>query len=347
MKFKTQLQVLTKLENETRRDLRQLEDAGARQFVDLWDVTRIELAAAVMREYRQDFPRGDWDVVQAEQKGTLRRIRRSVNERVGHFRNQASSFMRGALRQIYKAELARGIWMLDSTTPESVTVGQPSRARTHESSAPQDYAAGWQDALDGWIRAYEDTFAANLRLEALHEGTLEDAADEVDATKIGGAVPANKFQSLFTNQALIAMQDARDDIAGANGGGGDDDAGTDTGGLDVEEIWMTMEDSGVCPICDAYDGKPYADVGDDIPAHFNCRCYMRIVPKPWAELLRSGNAADKETALKMDDAGLVPDSMAIRGVDGELVGTIVVPFEKWAGGRGTTIYNMAIIGVTP
>ena len=330
MKYKLQLQVLEKLEDQTRKALRKIEDQRAAEFVKLWHDAKLDLAASIMREYHQDFPRGSWDIVQANNRGTLRRMRVAVTERLGHFRNEAANLMTKSLRELYKAEIERGLWMLDQVTPGNVIAVRPLRA--HESAAPQDYAAGWKDALDGWVQSFEDTLAANLRLEALHEGSIDDAADEVDAAKIGNSVPSNKFQSLFTNQSLIVMQEARDDLSEAN-----DD-------MVAEEIWMTMEDTVVCPICNEYDGHPYSEVDDEIPAHFNCRCYTRIVPASWAALLRSGNQEDRDTALAMDDKGLVPSSMAILDDDGSLTATSAVSFDNWTQGRGQQLYGTAIRG---
>jgi hypothetical protein len=88
----------------------------------------------------------------------------------------------------------------------------------------------------------------------------------------------DKLRALVTTQSLMAQDDARDDLAGANGG------------IVAEEIWQTMEDAAVCYICAPYDGRRLEDVDDEIPAHFNCRCYARLVPHTWAALLRSTDA---------------------------------------------------------
>lgn len=331
MKPRIQGRVLEKLELETRRDLRRLEDACSTHLLGLWATAKADIQDAVAREYRLGFGRQPWTLPEAEHKGTLARIASTARERLARFEHEAKDYMRSAFERIYREEAARALWMLDVLTPPS-HYPRPPRRSPREADAPRDYRAGWDDALGAWIASYQDTLRANLRLEALNEGDAADAVDEVDATQVGGQDPARKISTLFANQAIQAQAQAQADVLDAN----EDDV--------AEEIWMTMEDARVCDVCDEYDGKPIEEVPDEIPAHFNCHCYTRIVPRAWAEMLRSGSPAEKEAALRMDDAGLVPDAMAILNDRGDLVGHFTIEFSDWVDGRGADIYGQNIAG---
>ena len=152
------------------------------------------------------------------------------------------------------------------------------------------------------------------------------------AARVDGFDPAYKFSSMLTDQILRSQRDARADVADEN-----DD-------LSAEEIFQTMEDSAVCEDCNSQDGVKVEDV--DVSGHvygFGCRCFERIVPRPFAELLRGGDDDEKDAALMADARGLVPDAMVVKGADGELVGTFTMPFEKYVRGRAD-IAGMSLSG---
>jgi hypothetical protein len=332
MRRQTQPQALKRLTRETRQSVRALEDQGREFLLAVWDATKHDLETLIIREYRQDFPKGNWTAAGAAHRDTLGRIQRAAGERLDHFRSQVREFFPGAMRELAEHEAHRQLWMLDVLTPPSLRV-KPPMLKPREALAPQDYSAGWYEALDNWVQAFQETLGANLRLEALHEGGAMDAADEVGSTLIGGFDPSDKFKALFTNQALLAQQAARDGVADSNEE------------LVAEEIWRTMEDTGVCPICDPRDGVSLSEIGDEIPAHFNCRCFSQLVPRDWATLLRSGDPDDREVARMMDDADMVPNAMAVRGPNGELTAHFTIDFNKWTQGRGADLGSMNIVGV--
>lgn len=345
MKFRTQADVLDRLEPETRRAMRVLEAGHLAVLNNLWGATVKNIEGVVMREFRQDFRNDKWDAVTAHQRGTLARIKNGAAQCLRTFSLNYKDQAKRALKSVYIAEAQRGQWMLDQTTPANITVKQavpgirraakkPSR-RKREADSSADYVTTWQEALDAYMEAWADAFASQMRLTALHEGTITDAADAVDATRLGGASTSGKFGGLFINTALEAMQDARGDLAETNGD------------IVSEEIWQTLEDSRVCPICEEYDGVTLEEVGDEPPAHFWCRCFARIVPKAWAELLRSGDEDQKAAALAMDDRGLVPDAMAIRNANGELVNTFTVKFEQWLAKNPWFESQMSVWGTGP
>ena len=316
MKFKTQSQVLEKMESETRQTMRKHEELFCGTFLKMWEQTRKDLKAAIAVEYIQDFSSGTWDIATANGKGTIYRIEKTITETLTHFHNTAHTFIKGALAEVHKQEILRALWMLDQTTPLHVKPVYPI-TKPREAATPRDYKAGWPEALDTWIKSYKDALMGNLRMEILHEGGVADAAAEVDKAKIDNFDPAYKFESLFSTNAIQAEADARRYVADSNPE------------IVMTEIWQSMEDSRECETCAEYNGRERADVPDDMPVHFNCRCYYRLVPKPWADALASGDADMIAAAHAMDAQGLVPDAMAIMGPDGKLVAHLTVDFPTW------------------
>lgn len=314
MSFPNQKTVIVKLERETRKAVRALEDKHAAGLLKLWRHAKRDLEMMVMHIYRRDFGRGTWDIVGAAQRDTLNHIHLQSARILVKFRDDAFQHVRMALRDTRREETLRHAWMLDQLTPPSYKPRIPARAL--EADSPRDYKATWLQAIENWIASYHDALTANMRLEALHEGSLHDAADEIDATMIGGTDPENKFYSLFSTEAIQAQDDARSEFADANG-----DAV-------AEEVFLTLEDGRVCDECDDYDGHPVDEV-ERPPVHFNCRCYTSIVPKVWADLLANGTPDEQQAALDMEDRGLVPSAMAVRDADGDLVGTVSVTFNTW------------------
>lgn len=320
MKFKTQAKTLSGMEIETRRAMRALEDKHVVELEKLWAEAKDELEQAIMAEYRRDFGRGPWDVTQANQRGTLSRIHARAGQILKAFHDQAHPFIKQALRDHRDTECLRAAWMLDQVTPPSYKAGVPFRS-LHEAGAPDapgDFPTSWSDTLANWLRAYQDALASNLRMEALHGGSLHDAADEVDAARIDNFDPTYKLRQLLASEIIQAQQDARSEVADAN-----EDMAAD-------EVWLTLEDSSVCEECDSYEGKSLSVIHDEPPAHFNCRCYTAVVPKPWAKMLAGGNEDERLAARRVDELGLVPQAMVITDANGMPVATVTVSFDDWA-----------------
>ncbi|MFA5937354.1 MAG: phage minor head protein [Candidatus Paceibacterota bacterium] len=317
------------MEEETRRRQRALEDVYSGQVVSIWGHTLKEMRASITEIYRQDFGKETWDITSAYSKGTLARIGGEVGGTLAAFKVLATKRIMVALSHIREEERLRALWMIDQATPGSYMPKVPYRTR--EADTPRDAKATWQQTLDTWTDTYHTQLVNNLRMEALHEGDIHDAADEPASTRIDNFDPEYKLRSMFAGESIKAEADARRAIYDEN-----DE-------VLEEEIWVTMEDSVVCPICAEYDGKPLSEVQEDIPAHYNCRCYTRFVPRAWADMLRSGDPDDREMALKMDDAGLVPDSMAIRSEKtGAIIGRAIVTFEEWKSSRGMNIMGAVV-----
>lgn len=321
----TQAKALARMEEETRKEMRRLEDAYNTELEKLWQRTLKAISDCIMRNYRQDFGREKWDITSAHAKGTLGRIQSETAFLVGQFKEQARQLVARGLGHIHEEERLRALWMIDQTTPNSFTPKTPfSPAR--EADNPRDSKAGWSDALSTWMDTFYTNLNTNLRMEALHEGSIHDAADEAASTKVDNYDPSYKLRSMFATAAIRTQADARRDVFDSN-----------EEVMEVE-IWQTMEDGVVCPICEDYDGKPLSEVNDTIPAHYNCRCYTRFVPVAFSKMLQSGDPVEKEIALRMDDAGLVNDALAVVSEKtGNLIGRAIVSFEDWKSERGYNI----------
>lgn len=321
----TQAKALARMEEETRTEMRRLEDAYNSELAARWQRTLKNISACIMRNYRQDFGREKWDLTAAHAKGTLGRIQTETAFLVGQFKQEAAAFISKSLGHIHQEERLRALWMIDQTTPGSFTP-KATFAPAREADNPRDAKATWADALSTWMETYHTNLNTNLRMEALHEGDLASAADEAETTRVDNFDPAYKLKSMFATSAIRTQADARRAIFDSN-----EDV------MEVE-IWQTMEDGIVCPVCEEYDGKPLSEVNDSIPAHYNCRCYSRFVPVAYSQMLSSGDPAEKEMALRMDDAGLIDDALpVISEKTGELIGRAIVRFEDWKAERGYNI----------
>ena len=113
----------------------------------------------------------------------------------------------------------------------------------------------------------------------------------------------------------------------------------------AEEIFQTMEDGSVCEDCDSQDGKRIEDVDMTLDHVFgyNCRCFTRIVPSDFAELLRNGDKSERQAAMTRDALGLVPDAMAVSDPDtGRLKAHVIIDFGDWMDSeRGLSIMGTA------
>ena len=342
MSYPTQRGTLNRLEAETRKAGRKFEDAAIAALRQDWEQTKDAIKGMVMLEYRRGFGSEKWALGSAGH--TLDHMGRIAMNLLIGFHDRATPLIRNASRQAYRHEAMRQVWMLDMLTPPSYKPRLPERA-LREAGAPRPGAVAvtWEQALGEWLRAYAANLGTNLRLEALHEGGITDAADEVDKAKIDGFEPGYKFSSVITDQVLLAQREARSDVADTN-----DD-------LVAEEIFQTMEDGRVCEDCDSQDGKRLEDV--EMLPHvygFNCRCFERIVPRAFAELLRNGSDEERQAALDADARGLVPDAMAIKDPDSGLIPSeqtlkahIFVDFDKWMGQEGMSISGRAGAAMVP
>ena len=325
MAYPRQGPVLARLERETRIEGRRWEEECVEALVWAWRSAKGLVRSTILAEYRRRHGSDTWSLA------TAGSVLDAIGEISGHilsdFRDLGFKMVSSSIRNAYTEEVMRKMWMLDQVTPASRRPKTP-RHRVVETDRPDQYYATWKQAMSEWLFAYHSGLLTNLRLVALHEGGAGDAADEADATKVGGFNPEYKLASMLTNQYLLAQRLGRKDVADANGD------------LISEEVFQTMEDASVCPDCDSQDGVQVDRI--KIEGHvygFNCRCFERVVPESFASLLRDGTAEEKEAALLADARGLVPDSMVIYDPDThDIKAHEVVTFGEWEKGMAVEGY---------
>ena len=321
---RTQAQAIERLEKESIRSIDAITALGAESLARMWQTTRSWLKDAVEEEYRRDFARSTWNVTDAIRCGTIHRIDQSVAQALSDFRDASVSFASRTFKEVYKESVLRSVWILDQVTPPKVDARLPQSRMFAEAAGPvylgPDEDTTWKVRWSAWMDAYRQSLNNNLKLGAINESTIDDAIDEVDATRPGSpqADLWTAIERIYDHQAVAVSANAQRDVANANQG------------IGVIEIWQTRYYDRVCDICDANKGLTREEADDVIPAHPNCGCYWRLVPKDWADLLKSGDAEDRELAKTMDAFGEVPSAMLIYNDAGALVGSTIVEFEDWA-----------------
>jgi hypothetical protein len=325
MSYPKQDSVTKRLQAESMKSLYGLVDNQWREVDRMWRETRRDLRLHIMDTYRQHFGDRPWSLAGLQgSSGT--QIFGGIATRLERFKAESKATAKNSLNGIYKNGILRYAWVLDQTTPPSYQVRVPYRMRLFEAGVIQVYSGEeavrkWADRWDSWVDAYQGSLINNLRLGAINESNMQSSADEVDATRAGSPTAdlLEALRRIFESEAISAISAAEDIV------------GTVNDGAMAEEIWQTVHDGDVCDICEPYDGFSADEIPDDIPAHPNCRCYWRIVPVAWAELLRSGGVDDRQLAIEMDARGLVPNSMAIRDERGNVVAYTIVDFMDWVG----------------
>jgi hypothetical protein len=312
-----------RLHAESIKDLHGKVDGGWKKIDKRWKETRRALRSHIMDTYRQYFGNGPWDLAAFAASGANHAMFGGVTNRLEEFKHYSMAEAKKQLNDIYKHSILRHAWILDQLTPPCYKTRIPHRFRLYEADIIQVYqgaqaSARWQNRWTAWVDAYNTSLISNLRLGAINASNMSDSADEVDATRAGSPMYdlVDALNRIFESQAIYAISAGEQTVANVNG-----DAG-------VEEIWQTVHDFSVCEICEPLDGLTVEEAGVP-PEHPNCRCYLRIVPASWAELLRAGDIEDQMLAKTMDAQGLVPNAMVIRDEAGQTVGYDIVDFGRW------------------
>lgn len=318
--------VMERLERENLRAIDKIVEAGALETRAMWESAKEAIRNTIMREYRQAFGSQTWNVMEAASRGVLHRISMYAAEDLAQFHERSVRHVARVLREVYKQGVLRQAWALDQITPPSRKVALPNTSLLREAASdyrgPDDDTT-WKLRWSAWTDAYLSSLNQNLKLGAINSSTIGDAADEVEATRPGSpsADMWDALSRIFGNQTEIAYAMAASDVADAN---------PDFG---VDEVWQTRAYIRVCDICEANAGLTKEEASDSIPAHPNCGCFWRLVPRTWVSLLKSGDANDRATARAMDAAGQVPNAMLVRDEEGKLVGATIVKFEDWVFGQ--------------
>lgn len=333
--FKRQADVLGSLELRVRAEMRAMEEADARRLRDLWEKAQDAMRGAILTEYHHDFKAERWTLLAARQRGTLLRIERRTKELTRAFVAAAVDLIRTSKRDVWREETLRALWVIDMTTPRHISVKVPpfKRAPATEAAPSKGVAQGvsgeaarvlWRDRFSTWADAYHQTLNQNLKLGAMNASAADQAADEVEVSRPGS--PAVSFGQIIDRilrlEVISSEVAARDQVYDANQD------------MLADEIWQTMTDGRVCDLCDSQNGLSRADVTVDMPAHPICRCFYRLVPKDWAELMRG---ADKDFARQLDVARLVPDAMVLFDDAGRPRAAVVVDFTSWRSGMDQAV----------
>lgn len=324
MGYPKQPSVAKALQTEAIRAVDKTQDKGWAKVQRLWGQTRQDLRSFIREAYRHHVPQGNWDLPRATVSGARFAINQGVESRLTSFKESSHALAKASLNAVYRQSLLRHAWVLDQVTPPSRPVRIPHRMRMFEASAVTlfqgpEAAAQWAARWNGWNDAYRTNVLHNLMLGMLNESTHDDAADEIDASRAGSPSYGllDSLFRLFQSESASALARGINEVVAAN-----ED-------MNIIEIWQTRDNERVCDICDANSGLTMEEADDDIPAHPNCNCYWRMVPKSWADLLRSGDADDEELSRLMDAKGLVPNAMAILDPEGELAAFNIVTFDSW------------------
>jgi hypothetical protein len=324
--MKTQKATTERLQKQVIKELDALESAGQAALLRSWKTARRRLLSAIMVNYREHFGRNKWNLPMAKNTGALYKIEHELRSVLSGFKHESMLLAKRILNEIHQTSTLKHAWILDQVTPDSYRVKLPIKKTMYEAD-PMDSAGLWQDRWQGWVDSYASALVHNLHLNLINEGSMHDAADEVDATESG--TPSleiwHALSKLYEDLSVGAAAQGVQDVGDANSDG-------------MQEIWQTREDARVCDDCDPNLGLTEEEADGTIPLHPNCRCYWRMVPTEYADLLRSGNADDQALADAMDARGLVPDALAIRDSQtGDVVGKLIIGFDQWLEGKGLAI----------
>lgn len=326
MGYPRQDPVNKRLHKETLDALEKTGSKGMREMGRLWRDTRKELQLAIMNSYRLAAPRGEWNIT-AFRHHAQSQLAGEVRSALEQFRALSTQAIKKNLNVLYRQSWGRYAWMLDQLTPPSRKVIVPQRYNMHESDNPKIYQNSWADKWSQWVDSYHSALLNNVAMGASNGSSISDAVGEVDATRSN--TPQSTLEDAMTRiydyAATQAMVEGANDISDLN---------TDTA---EEEIWKTRGDLNVCDDCAELEGQLIDDIGEWPPLHPNCHCYPKVVPKLYAQLLRSGNQDDRDLARDMHRAGLDDSSLVVRDEGGDIVAKAIIGFSKWASGNGFAI----------
>jgi hypothetical protein len=292
-------------------------DEGRAELKTMWEKTKVWLKTSIQYEYHQDFRGAAWNLQEAHLRGTFERIQKRVHELLNRFHDESVSAATVHFKALHRESVLRNAWMLDQVTPSSQRVALPLGFTLREAKVYEE--TQWNDRWGAWLTSYQASLVNNLKMGAMNSSSVDDAADEVDATRPGSPTADmwSAMDRIYQHESVSIYTSAQLDVSKANDQ------------FNLIEVWQTRYYKRVCDICEGNRGLKREEASDEIPAHPNCNCFWRVVPMSWAELMRSGNADEREIAKVMDAADEVPDMMLVLNDKGELVGAATVEFGDW------------------
>lgn len=320
---KNQDRTIERLQVENLRAIDKIVKMGSEGVKGIWEEAKDSMRNAVIEEYGRDFSRENWNLTMAAKLGTFNRIDRRISGVLGAFHSSSILMASMVFKDVYFHGVLRNAWMIDQVTPPSFDVKLPKSPMFKEADPiyrGPEMDTSWKVRWSAWMDAYRNSLMQNLRLGAMNESEVDDAKDEIDATRPGSpqADMWDAIERVYDNQSNVVYASAQSDVKEANPQ------------FEIVEIWQTRYYDRVCDICDENRGLTRAEADSDIPAHPNCGCFWRLVPKSWRSLLMSGDMNDQAIAKAMDASGEVPNAMLIFNDDGKLVGSTIVEFDTWA-----------------
>lgn len=322
MSYPKQSSVSKRLHKDVLRALDAYITRWQLRLTRIWNRTRSELRSAIRDAYVAVPGTNRWSLTTFRMSGAEERLNATVRGILARFRAETVVEIRQALKSIKWASSLRHAWMLDQLTPGTNTVKLPQKPEGLREAVQFVSGADWDERWSLWIDSYNQALMANLRHNAINSSPVEDAVDEIDATKMNtpSSTLDNAMRRLFEYSSVAATAAGEDDIVQMNGG------------LVEEEIWRTRGDMQACDECNDNEGLTVEETDGDIPLHPDCHCYWEVVPKSFAKLLRSGDEQDMALAELMQSRGLAPESMIVRNDNGEIAGRVMVTFERWMNG---------------
>lgn len=297
-----------------------------------WEETKGHLKSAIMMEYHKSFSAGTWTLSAAKNKGVMLRIEKITRIFLQNFMATIENDFKKKKKAMYAESLKRYAWVTDQVTPATTRVSMPNNFRAREAVVDvytgSAAAASWTERMGAWLGAYHSSLQNNIALGALAGSSIHDAAEEVDKTKAG--TPSydvfDALNRILEVELWAEAMSAEDDFYGEN-----------YKNLGFVEIWKTRYGIDVCDDCSENEGLTAEEADGDIPLHPNCRCFWRIVPASFRDLLLQGDDDSRGLAYDMDARGLVPDSLVMRDTNGDIVGKTIVSFREWSNGEGQSV----------
>lgn len=319
MSYPKQDSVAKRLQQQNIRALNKKAAKDKQDIMTLWAQASRLLKADIAAAYSASIGlNGRWELSNFHGSGTYHQLAQRASYILSDFLRKSTAKMRRSFGEMRGESRRRHLWLIEQVTPESKKLSKTIATRNmREAAVP--LTVGFEQRWGEWVDGYHSALLKNLRLNALNNGTLSDAIDEVDATRVNtpGYTLDSALDRLYEYYSWEAMA------------GGMHQAVEDAGDDVEEEIWRTSGDLRVCDDCDSNEGLTPEEADGTIPLHPNCNCFYQLVPATFAALLRSGDEADRQLALDMDAEGIAPNALVIRAEDGSIAAKTIVDFEKW------------------
>lgn len=298
----TQSEVLTRIDEASRRALRGQEEADVRAVLRAYREAVEEIEAQIRSVWSEMQAAAEADPSRStflqwkmgREQSLLGMIRRRMDSLTGNWHDTLKS---GILQQ-YTEQASRDAYALDMTTPPSVSVNTRAATPTIAEAAANTpwKASAFSDRV--WALT-DDTFREmqnQLAQSALLGEGVKDAVARIKGLEVldGNMAPQYAIERLVRTELLKAADRAREQLY-------EDNADL----VEGEEVVVTLDDR-TCEICGPLDGQDLdspevqthldeSDAMDRPPFHPNCRCSTAPMLKPWGELLGLGESpADLE-----------------------------------------------------